>query len=79
VVGGDVIMPGPATAAKWIVSTVSVVGEQVEPCTNTPPMHLASMAVVPGKTVPVRSASAGWKTEWLACNVMSIPFSAPEL
>jgi hypothetical protein len=57
---------------------VSVVGEQVEPCTRMPPMHLTITAGVPGRTVPVRLASAGWKIAWLARSVMSKPFRASE-
>jgi hypothetical protein len=78
VVGAVVNWPGFAIAARWIVSTVSVLA-QTEPCTRTPPMHLTSMAGAPGRTVPVRFASAGWKIAWLASSVMSNPFSEPEL
>jgi len=48
------------------------------PSTRMPPMHLTTMLVVPGRTVPVRLASAGWKIVWSASNVTSKPFSALE-
>jgi len=59
VVGGVVSRPRPPTAAKWIVSIVSVVAEQAGPCTRMPPMHLTTTEGVPARTVPVRSAFTG--------------------
>jgi hypothetical protein len=60
VVGVAVMQLKQATAAKSMVSAVSF-GAHRDPCTRTPPMHSARIVCGPGRTVPVRSAPAGFR------------------
>ena len=68
--------PSADVAARWIVSTVSVV-RQVVPRTRLPDRHSTSMLALPISTVPVRSIPAGFRIAWSAKRVISNP-SSPE-
>lgn len=75
VVIGVVRQPGHATAARWMVSIVSVV-EQTFPVTRIPPRHSKTIVGglgVGGRIDPVRSIPAGRKIVWSAMVVMSNP------
>jgi len=76
---GDAVNGEPKAdvAARWIVSTVSVV-EQVAPRIRVPERHSTSVLGLPINTVPVRSIPAGFKIVWSARRVMSNPSSPDE-